>query len=280
MFARLVYFLSLVLVAASLRAADAITPEKPLELFAGDDLSRFESWLKSTAREDPAQVFTMKDGVLRISGDDRGYLATKEAYRDYHLTVEYKWGEHRSDKSKYVRNSGVLLHGIGAHGSAGAWMTSIEVQLAQGCEGDLIVIGGKDAAGKAYPATITSDTRVESDKRTRWDPQGKKTVSSGKQFWWSKHDPAFEELLDTRGRWDVASKFGEWTKVECLCRGDRITIKINDQTVNEAYDVQPAAGRILLQNEGYEVWFRNLVIAPIDSRAATTGSSLGRAPQE
>jgi hypothetical protein len=142
-------------------------------------------------------------------------------------------------------------------------MTSLEVQLAQGCEGDLIVISGKDAAGKPFPATITSNTRLDTDKRTRWDPDGVKTIYKGKQFWWNKHDPAFEELLDTRGRWDVASQLGEWTKVECLCAEDRVTIKINDITVNEAYDVQPSSGRILLQNEGYEVFFRNLVIAPL-----------------
>jgi hypothetical protein len=127
----------------------------------------------------------------------------------------------------------------------------------------LIVIRGAGDDGKPFPATITSDTRLETDKRTRWDPQGEKTVYSGKQFWWNKHDPAYEELLDTRGRWDVASPLGEWTKVECLCRGDRITIKINGQTVNEAYDVKPAAGRILLQNEGYEVFFRNWTIEPL-----------------
>jgi hypothetical protein len=144
-------------------------------------------------------------------------------------------------------------------------MTSLEVQLAQGCEGDLIVIAGQ-VDGKKYPATITSDTRLESDKRTRWDPKGTKTVYSGKQFWWSNHDPAYEELLDTRGRWDVASKLGEWTKVECICAGNRVTIKINGETVNEAYDVKPSSGRILLQNEGYEVYFRNMVIAPLPEK--------------
>ena len=264
MLLRLMASLLVLVTVHTLRAGETVAVKEPLRPFAGD-LSHFESWLKDSGREDPQRVFTLKDGVLHVSGEGRGYLATKDAYRDYHLSVEYKWGERRSDKSKYVRNSGVLLHGTGEHGSAGAWMTSIEVQLAQGCEGDLIVIAGKDAEGKAYPATITSDTRLDTDKRTRWDPQGKKTLYNGKQFWWNKHDPAFEELIDTRGKWDVASKFGEWTKVECICRADRITIKINDQTVNEAYDVKPSSGRILLQNEGYEVFFRNLVISPLAS---------------
>lgn len=256
-------FIGLLLLPGSLIAGEPVTPRERIELFAGDDLSRFESYLKESGRDDPKKVFTIKDGVLRVSGDDRGYLATKESWRDYRLTAEYKWGTHRSDTSKYVRNSGLLLHAIGEHGSAGNWMTSIEVQLAQGCEGDLIVIRGKGDDGEPFAATLASNTRLESDKRTRWDPKGTKTVYSGRQFWWSKHDPEFEELLDTRGRWDVASKLGEWTKIECICRGDRITIAINGQTVNEAYDVRPSAGRILLQNEGYEVFFRHLVIEPL-----------------
>src|SRR5213593_1858981 len=43
-----------------------------------------------------------------------------------------------------------------------------------------------------------------------------KTPYSGKQFWWSEHDPEYRELIDTRGRWDVESTLGEWTRVECI----------------------------------------------------------------
>lgn len=255
------------LLTTSLWGAEPITPDKQVSLLTGEHAQRWETYLKATGREDPQHVFTISEGVLHISGEDRGYLATTDAYRDYHLTLEYKWGEKRSDTSMYVRNSGVLLNAIGEHGNANPWMTSIEVQLAQGCEGDLIVIRGKGDDGKSFPATITSDTRLDSDKRTRWDPKGTKTIYSGKQFWWTKHDPTFEELIDTRGRADVASKFGEWTKVECICRGNRITIKINGQTVNECYDVKPAAGRILLQNEGYEVWFKDVTIGPLTHKS-------------
>ena len=69
-----------------------------------------------------------------------GYLATNESYRDYHLSIEYNWGD-RTDGSPFVRNSGILLHATGKHGNAkGVWMASVECQLAQGCEGDSIVI--------------------------------------------------------------------------------------------------------------------------------------------
>jgi len=38
---------------------------------------------------------------------------------------------------------------------------------------------------------------------------------------------------------------------------------VNGTTVNKAYDVTPAAGKILLQCEGYEVYFRKFEIHPL-----------------
>jgi hypothetical protein len=243
--------------------AEPIIPREVLRPFNAKDFSGLYTWLKKTGRDDPQGVFRVENGTIRCGAEDMGYIATREAYQNYHLVVEYKWGR-RNSEAKEVRNSGVLLHGLGPDGSAGGvWMTSIECQLAQGCEGDLIVIPGKMEAGEPYPAMITSNTTVAEDGRTRWLERGKPTRYSGKQFWWSKHEPFFKELIDTRGKDDVASPLGEWTKVECVCNGARITIKVNGVTVNECYDVKPAAGKILLQTEGHEVYFRNFELRPL-----------------
>jgi hypothetical protein len=252
-------------VAAGERTEEAVSPRgQVIRLFNGKDLSGFYTWLKDSGRQDPKKIFSVEDGMIHVTGEGLGYLATEKPYKDYHLSVEYKWGK-RTDGSKYVRNSGVLLHGIGPDGAAnGAWMTCVECQLAQGCEGDLIVIRGKDAAGKVVPATITCEVQLGPDKKPRWKPGGTRTVYSGQQFWWSKHEPFFEELRDTRGKADVASPLGQWTKVECICRGGRITIKINGSAVNECFDAYPAAGKIMLQNEGNEVYFRNVELRPLE----------------
>jgi hypothetical protein len=63
-----------------------------VRLFNGRDLTGLYTWLKDTKYEDPRRVFTVQDGLLRISGEVDGYLATQREYRDYHLLVEYKWG--------------------------------------------------------------------------------------------------------------------------------------------------------------------------------------------
>jgi hypothetical protein len=236
---------------------------KVIRPFNGRDLTGFTTWLREADRNETEMNYSVVDGMIHISGEGMGYLATVDSYKNYHLSVDYKWG-HRTDGSKYVRNSGILLHAVGPAGNAkGIWMASIEVQLAQGCEGDLIVIRGKDEKAQVIPVAITSDTITAADGRTRWKKGGRKTVYAGKQFWWSKHEVGFKELRDTRGKNDLASPLGEWTKVECICDGDRITIKINGQIVNACYSIFPAAGRILLENEKNEIYFRNFEIRPL-----------------
>ena len=240
-----------------------VCPTDVIKLFDGEDLSGFYTWQSDTQRNDPRNVYSVRDGILRISGAGLGYLATRSAYRDYRLVVEYKWGR-RTGIRGLVRNSGVLLNASGKDGNyKQLWMTSIECQLAQGCEGDLIVIRGNDESGRAMPATVTADTAVGRDGNTRWSPSGIKTVCSGHQLWWSKHDPDFQELLDTRGRWDVASPLQDWTRIECTCEKNTIAIRVNGELVNSAYDVVPSAGKILLQNEGHEIEFRTFEIHPL-----------------
>jgi hypothetical protein len=249
--------------------AEPIVPRKVTPLWNGRDLSGLTTWLKDTKREDPRGVFKVTDGMIHLSGDGMGELCTVQGYRDYHLVVEYKWGQ-RTDGGKNVRNSGILLHAIGPDNAAsGIWPSSIECQVAQGCVGDIIPIRGKDAGGKEFPVRLTAETEVApGGRRHRWKPGGevKSFPPVRSQLWWSKHEWDFKEFLDTRGENDVESPLGEWTRVECICAGDRITIKVNGQTVNECYDVHPAAGRIGLEVEGFEIFFRKFEVHPLHDK--------------
>jgi hypothetical protein len=242
---------------------EAVAPTEVVRLFNGRDLTGLTTWLRDTKREDPRHVFRVTDGVLHITGDGFGYLATEKAYRDYHLVVEYRWGR-RTDGGKYVRNSGVLLNAVGPDGGAGGtWMSCVECQLAQGCVGDLIVIRGRDERGETVPVRLTADVTLGPDKRPRWTPGGQRRTFTGGQLWWSKHDPEFKELLDTRGKNDVESPLGEWTRVECFCEGNRLRVLVNGTPVNECYDVYPPAGKILLQCEGFELFVRTFELHPL-----------------
>jgi hypothetical protein len=256
-------FCCVVLVGATVAAQEPTTPKTSVKLFNGKDLTGLTTWLKDAKRDDPRKVFSVKDGILHLSGDGFGYVATAKEYENYHLSVEYKWGQ-RTDGGKHVRNSGILLHAIGPDGGAGGtWMSCIECQLAQGCVGDLIVIRGKDAKGETIPVALKAETALGADKRPRWKAGGDVREFTKGQLWWHKHEAGFKELLDTRGKDDLESPLGEWTKVECICRAKTIEIRVNGTTVNKAFDVFPAAGKILLQTEGFEIDFRRFAIKPV-----------------
>src|SRR5262245_22251254 len=78
---------------SALAQPTAIAPRETVSLFSGRDLSGLTTWHKETKREDPRKVFRVTDGMIHLTGDGNGYVATEKEYRDYHLVVEYKWGQ-------------------------------------------------------------------------------------------------------------------------------------------------------------------------------------------
>src|SRR5207237_834050 len=69
---------------------------------------------------DPEQVFTVRDGMIHVSGTVFGYLATEKEYENYHLVVEFKWGERTGPRRKdQARDSGGLLDAVGPDGRGG-----------------------------------------------------------------------------------------------------------------------------------------------------------------
>jgi hypothetical protein len=265
-----IFLLSIMAAGTIAQSAEPISPREVTALYNGKDLTALTTWLKDTRDKDPRGVFRVENGVIHLSGEGNGYVATDKEYRDYRLVVEYKWGQ-RTDGGKYVRNSGILLHAVGPDGGAnGAWPSCIECQLAQGCVGDVIVIRGKDAQGEPIDVRVSAETEQSPDgRRYRWKSGGeaKAFPPTRGQLWWSRHDWDFKELLDTRGKEDVESRAGEWTRVECVCDSDQIAIFVNGIKVNECRDVSPAAGRILLQTEGFEIYFRKFELHPLDKPA-------------
>src|SRR5262249_49902647 len=88
--------LALMVLVAAIAGGDPAVPHVPkrkIQLFNGNDLSGLYPWVRDTKDKDPRKVFTVHDGMIHISGDGFGYLATTNEWRDYHLTVEYKWGK-------------------------------------------------------------------------------------------------------------------------------------------------------------------------------------------
>ena len=225
---------------------------------------RAHSWLKDTKEADPRGVFSVQDGLIRITGEGNGYLATRESYRDYHLIVEYKWGK-RTDGGKFVRNSGILLHATGPDGGAdGMWMSSIECQLAQGCVGDLIPIRGKDEAGAEIPVRLTSEVVLVPITGRAGSRAANRRSSPNRQLWWSRHDPDFRSCSTPAAEMTSRAPWASGRGSSASARETGSRFASTATTINECHDVFPAAGKILLQCEGFELFVRKFELHPLN----------------
>jgi hypothetical protein len=232
---------------------------EPIFQFNGRDLTGFTTFLKGHGGDDPNRVFTVQDGVLRISGQDFGAVTTAESYSNYLLTVEWRWGTATwPPREKAARDSGILVHCVGPDGaSGGMWMQSIECQIIEGGCGDLILVPGKDKP------RLTVETRTGRDGQLYFEPSGEaSTRDSGRFNWWGR-DPAWKDVLGFRGRRDVEKPAGDWNLVEVVCRGDTITPIVNGLVVNAGRGASQLRGKIQFQSEGAEILIRRIEIRPL-----------------
>ena len=251
-------------------------PQSPMAvvpLFNGHDLEGFSTWLVDTQRADPRGVFSVIDGMIRISGDGLGYLATKGEYRDYRLTLEYRWGRHNTrwgDRLGKARDSGVFLHATGPDGNSddggGAFMAAIECNLFEGATGDLLLIRGRSSDGSLIAPRLIAEVAAshDTDGWFTWQSAGRRqTIERWGRLNWSRKSPEWRDEFGFRGSRNVEKPVGEWNTLECICDGDRIQVLLNGVLVNEASNVSPGAGKILLQCEGSEIYFRKLILRPV-----------------
>ena len=238
-------------------------------LFNGKNLDGFYTWLVDTKDEDPRRVFSVTNGMLRISGDGLGYLATRTEYSNFVLTAEFKWGTHNShwgDRIGRARDSGIFLHSVGPDGGSvdggGAFRAAIECQIFQGATGDILLIRGTNVS-PSLSAEVAAAR--DWDGWPFWQHGGARTnlVRWGRVNWFGK-SWAWEDKLDFRGTNDVEHSYGKWNTIECRSDNGRLQIRLNGVLVNESTDVKPRSGKILLQCEGSEIFFRKLDLQTTD----------------
>ena len=243
-----------------------ITPtDGAIKLFNGKDLGGLSTWLQDTGHEDPRKVFTVHDRMLHISGNGGGYVRTVGIYKNYHMIIEFKWGDRTWEPRKNrAKDSGVLVHCTEPDGSyQGLFMAGIEAQIIEGGIGDFIVCPGKDVDGTAIPVSIVAEVVHDRDGEIVWRQGGKKQrFTSGRVNWYGR-DPDWDDVLGFRGKDDVESPGNQWCRMDVICDGPGITIMVNGVLVNQAVNATPSDGMLLVQSELAEIFIRRWELWPL-----------------
>jgi hypothetical protein len=231
-------------------------------------------WLKRDANgkytepigsgRDPLKVFTVVRDVdgrpaIRISGEVFGELRSKGSFTNYHLKLQFKWGERKwppRDKPETPRDSGLLYHVHAPPGASGrTWARSIELQIQEHDVGDLYAVGSAIAV-RAKPRAGTTPTVYDYDSTGEWTFFSQSQGASGRCI----KQP------------DNEHETGAWNTVELIAFGEDSIHVVNGKVVMRLHgalridgDVPTPvrSGPIILQSEGAEVFYREIEIRPI-----------------
>lgn len=258
----------------NLLAEEAVVPTGTINLLADPSFEDFTFHLspKRSLTSTLEETWLMtEENLLHVPGTGWGYLRTNTKYRDYHLVMEYKWGERTSGyRAVKARDNGLLVHAFGKDGAySDFWMNSIEAQLIEGGSGDILVLADTDAEGVKAPTRLTAEVRDSVDGHNIWTANGETHTfpapdKRSARIYWRDRDPDWKDVTGFRGAKDVENPLGEWNRFEVICEGDRIRILLNGEKVNEGWNAYPSEGFICLQTEGAEIWIRRYELWPLD----------------
>lgn len=229
-------------------------------IFNGKDLKGWSAHYASKTPDGapaPATIFKIEDDAIHAyatqtadSEQPNAYLLTDAEFKDYVLSLEYKWGDKKfPPRAELVRDAGLLYH---VHRDRPAdWPASAESQIQEGDTGD----------SWAVSTQVTSFVDPKTGSYALPENGGVPvTVGEDGKFLRTKHSRVNE--------------YPGWNKLEVIVRGDKATHVVNGVVNMRVYDIKSwdAAsktwvkldkGRIALQAESAEVFYRNIKVRPI-----------------
>ncbi|QJD79912.1 3-keto-disaccharide hydrolase [Spirosoma rhododendri] len=233
-------------------------------LFNGKSLAGWDMYLRQPEgtnqppyglNNDPLHVFTVADGAIRASGQLWGGISTWHEYDNYHLRLDVRWGTKKwypSDSTR--RDAGLLYHATGPYSFAyNCWLRSSELQIQEGEIGDFFGVGAGSAEFPMQPVTVRGKVldQYAFDAPLRRNADA---VGSGRVY----RSGNFER------------PHGQWNTVELITRGADAVYIINGYVVNRLFNTyrpaihqQTTRGKIQLQSEGAEVYYRQIQLRPI-----------------
>jgi len=238
------------------------SPQSRIHLFNKKDLTNWDIFLRGKGlNHDESNVFSVENGLLHISGELYGGLISKEKFKNFRLVAEYKWGDQTwANRDGHARDAGILIHSTGLEGAYDhAWMYSIECQIIEGGTGDFIVIGdGSDSFSITCPVA-----GQKQDGCYVFRPEGlPATISGSGRINWLYRDSSWQDVKGFRGKKDLEKPPGQWNRFECISHEGEVWLYLNGKVVNHAIKVRPSIGKIQLQSEGAEIYFRQIDMFP------------------
>jgi hypothetical protein len=196
-------------------------------LFNGRNFDGWYTYINGDGKNnDPDKIFTIEDGgVIHVLGKKFGYLGTEKEYDNYRLSVDFKFGERKwPPRQNDPRDAGILYHCVGADK---VWMKSLEYQVQEHDCGDMWLTGGE---GGAPSLEVLGKTYV-----------------GGRVVKWA----------------DYERPTGEWNTAVIVAKGDTIQHWINGHVNLIGRNASLTRGKINLQSEGAEIYYRNVILEPL-----------------
>jgi putative membrane-bound dehydrogenase-like protein len=126
----------LLIFCSELNAQQAVVPTEPISLL---DESSFAFFLnpEHSLTDKHAEAWSFSDNQLHVTGKGWGALVTHKSYHDYHLVLDYKWGEHSyGERADRARSSGLLIHGQAQEANINENnLNGIQILLTEGASG-------------------------------------------------------------------------------------------------------------------------------------------------
>ncbi|WP_051590721.1 3-keto-disaccharide hydrolase [Flavobacterium daejeonense] len=195
-----------------------------IKLFNQKDLKNWYAFGEEKGKANNAsELFLVENNMIRMHGPKAGYLISEQSFRNFELSVEYRWNTDvnfvRKSNSK---NSGVMYL-VPAETPDVLWPKGIQFQIKEGATGDFVFL-----------------QEVTLNINGKKSEPGKSVVS--KRFA------------------DAEKPIGEWNKLVVISKNGKITQKLNGKLVNEGIESSVTEGRVLLQYEGFPIDFRKVSI--------------------
>ena len=198
--------------------------QSKIKLFNGKNL---EGWYAFDAelgkQDDASKLFHVEKNRIRLYGNKAGYLMSNQSFKNFELTIKFKWNIDASFVRKNDKKNSGVMYLVPQETPDELWPKGIQFQIKETATGDFVLLQNV--------TLVINGTKTE---------PGKSVVST--------------KFIDAE------KPFGNWNTLTVTHINGKVTQKLNGKLVNEGVEASVLEGRILLQYEGFPIDFCKIII--------------------